>query len=114
MIAGTLDCIFQDNEGNYLLYDWKRRPILSSDNRKKAIIQLNLYRILYEETGQKIKRMYIASIFPTNSSIILDEIPIIDVVPEVQQFLVQEKKRQEAELEMCSKKLGKMALSLAI
>ena len=71
MIAGTVDYVCVDSKGKNYLFDWKRRKELNYENRKKAGIQLNLYRILIDIP---IDKMFIVSIFPTNEHLIFDEI----------------------------------------
>ena len=78
-LAGTVDCISQNQDGTVDVYDWKRckdintsygysiHPMLShipSSNFWKYSIQLNLYRILIEESGRTVRDMYIVCFHP--------------------------------------------------
>ena len=78
-LAGTVDCISQNADGTVDVYDWKRckdmntsygysvHPMLShipSSNFWKYSIQLNLYRILIEESGKTVRDMYIVCFHP--------------------------------------------------
>ncbi len=78
-VAGTVDCIAQNDDGTVDIYDWKRckdmntshgysiHPLLShipSSNFWKYSIQLNLYRILAEESGMKVRDMFIVCFHP--------------------------------------------------
>jgi len=78
-LAGTVDCIATNEDGTYDVYDWKRckdmntsyghsiHPQLShipSSNFWKYSIQLNLYRMLMEESGMVVRDMYIVCFHP--------------------------------------------------
>jgi len=78
-VAGTVDCVSHNEDGTVDVYDWKRckdmntsygysiHPLLShipSSNFWKYSIQLNLYRILIEESGMKVREMYIVCFHP--------------------------------------------------
>lgn len=98
MVAGTFDCLLKDDAGELILLDYKRRKELNHENYKKAVIQCNLYRQLYEqETSLKISKMFIVSIFPTNENIIFDPIEIADVIPQVKDFLTEQNMIQTSE-----------------
>ena len=54
MLAGTLDLVVYDGN-RYILIDYKRRRELSLENRRKAELQINMYRMMFDdETGLKI------------------------------------------------------------
>lgn len=78
-LAGTVDCISLNEDGTCDVYDWKRckdmntsyghsiHPQLShipSSNFWKYSIQLNLYRVLIEEGGMKVRNMFIVCFHP--------------------------------------------------
>jgi ATP-dependent exoDNAse (exonuclease V) beta subunit len=95
-IAGTIDLLTFDSEGNCRIYDWKRVDALRFTNpyqKGRGIcedmddcnfshysLQLNLYRKLLEENysfqGQpvKIKSMALVLLHPSNDSFLLQEI----------------------------------------
>jgi hypothetical protein len=83
-LAGCVDAIFEDTcTHKLLLYDWKRRPEFSTENRwqngekntptekmsdchySHALVQLNLYRALLRGEGIKISEMHIISLHPS-------------------------------------------------
>jgi hypothetical protein len=114
MIAGTYDTIFINEKNQYILVDYKRRKELTSDNYRKGVIQLNLYRILWElQENKQITKMFIVSIFPTNTHIDISEIEIRDVLPKVMEFLEKERIKEDGVLtKTASSSLGVVPLSL--
>ena len=82
-IAGSIDALFQDPEGNYIILDWKRSVVTYSDFEYakppinylkdntfvKYSLQLNLYRHILEKFyDMKIKDMFIIELHPDNES----------------------------------------------
>lgn len=82
-ICGSIDAVFKDSEGNFVLFDWKRSVVTyeNFDNAKfpidhlndnkfvKYSIQLNLYRHILETCYDiKIKDMFIIELYPDNDS----------------------------------------------
>jgi ATP-dependent DNA helicase PIF1 len=82
-IAGSIDAVFKDPHGNYVIFDWKRSVVTYSDfeNAKyplehfkdntfvKYSLQLNMYRHILETFyGIKIKSMFIIELHPDNNS----------------------------------------------
>ncbi len=82
-VAGTIDALFQNAQGDYILVDWKRAkkinrnpygydfatpwPIcqLANSNYNHYCLQLNIYRYIIEKHyGLKIKSMFIAVLHP--------------------------------------------------
>lgn len=82
-LSGTIDAVFKDKEGNYILLDWKRSVVSYGDfdNAKFPLdhlkdntfiqygIQLNLYRQIVEDYyGIQIKSMFIIELHPDNET----------------------------------------------
>lgn len=82
-IAGSIDAVFKDSHGDYVIFDWKRSVVTYSDfeNSKfplehfkdntfvKYSLQLNMYRHILETFyGIKIKSMFIIELHPDNNS----------------------------------------------
>ena len=96
-MAGTIDCIFENVDTHeLLLYDWKRRPNFTTENRwetglknspmdgmsdsnySHALVQLNLYKnLITRGEGIKISSMHIITIHPSLPKI-LDNLIEID------------------------------------
>lgn len=82
-ISGTIDAVFRNTKGEFILMDWKRSVVTYDefDNAKFPIehlkdnkfiqysIQLNLYRQILEDFyGIRIKDMFIVELHPDNDS----------------------------------------------
>jgi ATP-dependent exoDNAse (exonuclease V) beta subunit len=90
-IAGSIDMVFEDGQGNIYIYDWKRTEELKEDNQyKKGVmplghlpdtnywhycLQLNLYKYILEKNyDKKVKEMYLVCIHPKNETFIRKEV----------------------------------------
>lgn len=82
-LSGTIDAVFRDKDGNYILLDWKRSIVtygefenasfplehLKDNNFIQYSIQLNLYRqILEDYYNIRIKAMFLIELHPDNDS----------------------------------------------
>jgi hypothetical protein len=85
-IAGTIDAVFTNNKGEYVLVDWKRCNSIDMNNRfqkssnpalnhlpdckfVKYSLQLNLYKyILQKNYGLTVAGMYIVNMHPEQST----------------------------------------------
>ncbi len=103
LIAGTLDALFVDNEGNYHLYDWKRVANLKYTNPLGIrgtgpftnlydcdyihySLQLNLYsELLYNCKNIKISTMTLVLLHPDNNSYV--EIKVNNMKPYIDELL---------------------------
>jgi ATP-dependent exoDNAse (exonuclease V) beta subunit len=84
-LAGSIDMVFEDEDGDLWIYDWKRTKEITTESfgNKKALtpvighlpdsnfyhysLQLNLYRtILEEKYDKKIKGMCLVRLHPNN------------------------------------------------
>jgi len=78
-IAGTIDFIYKDTKGNIYLADWKTNDKIKQENKYQKMkapfselddcnynhyaLQLNLYKILYEQqTGNKVRGLFVIHI----------------------------------------------------
>ena len=92
-LSGTIDAVFKDKEGNYILLDWKRSLVtygdydnakfplehLKDNNFIQYSIQLNLYRQIIEDYyGIRIKAMFLIELHPDNTSYKKIEAPRMD------------------------------------
>ncbi len=101
-IAGTIDLICQENDGQFVIYDWKRsrkvvddegRPIVSGFGGKTSIrcinlpdtayyhycIQQNLYRYMLERHyGIKVHALYLVVLCPDYPEYQVVSVPIMD------------------------------------
>jgi hypothetical protein len=74
-LSGTVDMVFDNKDGTYTIYDWKRTFKLSVNDKKRYTLQLNLYKKILEKSyGLKIKDMYLLCLH--NKSINFLEIKI--------------------------------------
>jgi hypothetical protein len=74
-ICGCIDAVFRNIETNELsIWDWKRKKTTADTNQIR--LQLNLYKYIFELCGQKISKLYVCNIYPTNNGIEITEIPI--------------------------------------
>ena len=98
-IGGTIDALFQDPEGKYILVDWKRCKKLKNRNRwdksispflpnledcnvSKYTLQLNIYRYIIEKNYDiKISEMRIVNFHPEQSE--YEEVIVRDLAKEV-------------------------------
>ena len=47
-LAGTIDMVFTDKSGNYIIYDWKNSKYITSERLVEYTLQLNLYAHILE------------------------------------------------------------------
>jgi|TARA_B110000259_G_scaffold182244_1_gene225550 ATP-dependent exoDNAse (exonuclease V) beta subunit len=93
-ICGSIDMVFLDEEGNLLIFDWKRcKEIKTTDNWGKKsnhqhlkhitdtnfwhyALQLNIYKAILEKNyDSKISGLYIVCLHPNNTNYNKFEIP---------------------------------------
>jgi ATP-dependent exoDNAse (exonuclease V) beta subunit len=85
-IAGTIDAVFIDENGEFVLVDWKRCKEIKKGNRfesalgkglehipdcnfAKYSMQLNIYKLILEKNyGISVSKMFIVNIHPAQSS----------------------------------------------
>jgi ATP-dependent exoDNAse (exonuclease V) beta subunit len=111
-IAGSIDMVYENEDGTISIYDWKRsKEISSTKNYKKFAytqcikhiphtnfwhyaLQLNIYKtILENKYGKKVKELYLVRLHPnnTNESYELIKLPFLE---EEMSNLFQEKKEK--------------------
>jgi len=99
-IAGTIDAVFKDENGQFVMVDWKRCKEIKKNNRfdsasgtglehipdcnfAKYSMQLNLYKLMLENNyGLSVSRMIIANFHPDQSS--FHELEAMDMNKELQ------------------------------
>ena len=111
-ISGSIDMVFQNTEGNYEIYDWKRiKEIRYEDelsNKTGKIeclkhlpdtnfwhysLQLNTYRYILEKNyGIKITGMYLVCLHPENPNKNYERVQVHDLRKEVEDLFEQRRK----------------------
>ena len=91
-VAGQIDALFRDQDGHFVIVDWKRSPKISFDSLRQMLapldhlpdcngshycLQLNLYRLFLEAEGYRVSRMYICA-FHTLAQARVYEAPRLD------------------------------------
>ena len=92
-VAGQIDGLFVDAEGNFVVVDWKRSARITFDcnrqmrppiehlpdcNGSHYSLQLNLYRLMLESVGFQVRRMFICAFHPLSQARVI-EVPRLDV-----------------------------------
>lgn len=94
-LAGSIDMLYIDDNGDYHIYDWKRCKKIDKENKyQKALypinylddcnyvhysLQLNLYRKLLKlNYNIEVKSMFLVQLHPENNSYVKYECPIMD------------------------------------
>jgi len=85
-IAGSIDMTYEDEDGNIVIYDWKRSKEIKKENRYQSSItpglehlpdtnfwhyslQLNIYKYLLEKNyGKKVVGMFLVCLHPNNKN----------------------------------------------
>jgi ATP-dependent exoDNAse (exonuclease V) beta subunit len=115
-IAGSIDMVFENDDGTLSIYDWKRcKEIIRENNWNKFAsneiishlpdtnfwhysLQLNTYKaILERKYGKTIKELYLVRLHPDDDAYELIEVPILN--DEIVNLF-------EKQLEMVSKKIN--------
>lgn len=95
-IAGSIDCVLQDDKGNIVILDWKRSKEIKMNNRFEKgkgplagldncnynhyMLQLNIYRhILETRYDKKVAAMFIVVLHPNNDTFQVHPITKFDV-----------------------------------
>jgi ATP-dependent exoDNAse (exonuclease V) beta subunit len=101
-IAGSVDMVFEKEDGSLLIYDWKRCKEITKTSRfnKYALtecinhlpdtnfwhysLQLNIYKyILQKNYGKKVDGLYLVCLHPSNKNQSYIRIPCADLQKEV-------------------------------
>ena len=86
-LAGSIDMLFEDENGELIIYDWKRSKEIKENNSWEVglyplshlphanywhySLQLNIYKaILEKHYGKKVKEMYLLWLHPKNDNYI--------------------------------------------
>ena len=105
-LAGSIDMIFENSDGEWSIYDWKRcKEIIKTNGfgkygNKECIehlpdtnywhysLQLNTYKYLIEKNyGKKVKEMYLVCLHPNNKNKNYLRIKVGDLSDEVNDLL---------------------------
>jgi ATP-dependent exoDNAse (exonuclease V) beta subunit len=101
-LAGSIDMVFENEEGDLLIYDWKRsREIVKTSNWNKCssspvishipdtnywhyCLQLNTYKaILESKYDKKVVGLYLVCLHPENKNQNFQRIKVVDLSEEV-------------------------------
>ena len=93
-IAGQADCLCLDDDGDVVIFDWKRSKGIRTDSRQQMLpplqhlpdcnyfqyaLQLNLYRyILESEYAMRVSRMILGVMHPLRPAPLCMELPRMD------------------------------------
>ena len=93
-LAGQVDCLCRDQDGNMVIVDWKRSRRIVMEGRRQMkppldhlpdsnyfhyALQLNIYRyILESEYGYRVSGMFLGIVHPLSESYQCIEIPRLD------------------------------------
>lgn len=109
-LAGSIDMVFEGEDGNLLIYDWKRcREIrkngfdkyakkeciehLPDSNYWHYCLQLNTYKaILEEKYDKKVTELYLVCMHPDNANKSYQRIKVADLQKEVKDLFEERKK----------------------
>ena len=103
-LAGSVDMCYEDKEGNYYLFDWKRsKQIIKENNYRKGkyplnhiddtnywryALQLNIYKYILEKNYMKaISSLYLVKLHPVQQNYEVISIP--DLTTEVNLMIKQ-------------------------
>jgi CRISPR/Cas system-associated exonuclease Cas4 (RecB family) len=109
-LAGSIDMVFRNSNGEYEIYDWKRSKQITKVNNwnKYAInsiinyfpdtnywhycLQLNTYKALLEENyGISIAAMYLVCLHPNNRNTSFYRIKVVDLQEEISKLFNERK-----------------------
>ena len=104
-IAGSIDMVYENENGDLLIYDWKRCKEIMKTNgfnkwgNKECIshlpdtnywhycLQLNTYKaILEEKYGKKVIELYLVCLHPENKNKNYQRIKVVDLQDEVKEL----------------------------
>ena len=107
--AGSIDMIYENQDGTLSIYDWKRCKEIKKDNRFQSAktecikhlpdsnywhysLQLNTYKYLLEKNyGKKIKEMYLVCLHPNNDNKSYQRIKVNDMKKEIDDLMALRK-----------------------
>ena len=113
-ISGTIDMVFEDENGDLVIYDWKRSKEIckTSGYNKFALtecinhlpdtnywhyaLQLNTYkRIIEDKYNKKVVGMYLVCLHPNNNNKSYQRIPVPELKEEINDLFELRKKTLE-------------------
>ena len=104
-LAGSIDMIFENEDGSLVIYDWKRCKEIKKENRFESAktecikhlpnsnywhysLQLNTYKYLIEKNyGKKVKGMYLVCLHPNNRNKSYQRIKVPNLQKEVKKLM---------------------------
>lgn len=111
-LAGSIDMVYENDDGSLLIYDWKRcREIKKTNGWGKCAttqcidyipdtnywhycLQLNVYKaILEEKYGKKVTELYLVCLHPNNYNKNYQRIKVADMQNEVKELFEYRKKQ---------------------
>ena len=110
-LAGSIDMVFENEDGTLLIYDWKRcKDIVKTNNWNKFskneiisylpdtnywhyCLQLNTYKaILEEKYDKKVVELYLVCLHPDNKNNNYQRIKVVDLQNDVKELFEERKK----------------------
>lgn len=104
-LAGSIDMVFEKDDGSITLYDWKRCKEIKQENKFESAttpcinhlpnsnywhysLQLNTYKYLLEKNyGKKVKGMYLVCLHPNNRNKSYQRIKVPNLQKEVKNLM---------------------------
>ena len=104
-LAGSIDMVFEKDDGSITLYDWKRCKEIKRENKFESAttpcinhlpnsnywhysLQLNTYKYLLEKNyGKKVKGMYLVCLHPNNRNKSYQRIKVPNLQKEVKNLM---------------------------
>ena len=71
-----IDCICEESDGTYTLYDWKRSDLNLNELCNRNSTKMNEYKSILKTLGIKVHRMLIATFHPNKIGYQVGQIPI--------------------------------------
>jgi len=119
-LAGSIDMIFEKDDGSLVIYDWKRSKEIKEENTWDNgnfpvshlphanywhyALQLNIYKqILENKYDKKISEMYLLWLHPINNNYI--KLKVIDLKDEVN-LLFEERKKEISKVKKIKNKVS--------
>ena len=110
-LAGSIDMVFENEDGTLLIYDWKRcKDIVKTNNWNKFskndiisylpdtnywhyCLQLNTYKaILEEKYDKKVVELYLVCLHPDNKNNNYQRIKVVDLQNDVKELFEERRK----------------------
>jgi len=117
-LAGSIDMVFENDDGTLQIYDWKRCKKIKKENKWQSShtpclshlpdvnfahysLQLNTYKYMLEKRyGKKITDMCLVCLHPNNENGTYIRIPVLDLSKEVAELMKMRREMVKREKEI--------------